>query len=91
LAMIGLGMAWASIVTIPYAILAGTLPKDKMGLYMGLLNITVCLPQIIAALTMGAVVSFFFHNHVMPAIMIAGVFFIIAAILTFFIHDIKVE
>jgi maltose/moltooligosaccharide transporter len=87
LAMVAMGLAWASIATIPYAILAGTLPTNKMGLYMGLLNITVCIPQIIAALVMGGVVSLFFHNRVMPAILIAGIFFIIAAICTLFVHD----
>lgn len=85
--MIGLGAAWASIVTIPYAILGRRLPSENMGLYMGLLNITICVPQIIAALTLGVVVKHVFANYAMPVIQLAGAFFVIAAILTLLIHD----
>lgn len=87
LCMIGLGAAWASIVTIPYSILAGSMPKDKMGLYMGLLNITICVPQIIAALTLGTIVKIFFADHAMQVIQLGGIFFVIAALLTFLVQD----
>lgn len=85
--MIGLGAAWASIVTVPYAILGGSLPKEKMGLYMGLINVMICVPEIIAALTLGIIVSVFFHNHAMSIIELGGISFIIAAMFTFFVHD----
>lgn len=85
--MIGLGSAWASIVTVPYAILGGSLPQEKMGLYMGLINIMICVPQIIAALTLGTIVSIFFHNHAMSIIELGGISFLVAAIFTFFVHD----
>jgi maltose/moltooligosaccharide transporter len=91
IAMIGLGAAWASIATIPYAMLASSLPENKMGLYMGLFNIMICVPEIIAALVLGAVVSKLFHNHAMSAILLAGIFLVIAAVCTLFIHDKKVE
>lgn len=86
-AMIGVGAAWASIVTIPYAILAGSLPKNKMGLYMGLFNIMICVPEIIAAFLLGWVVSAFFHNNAMTAIFLAGIFLAIAAVCTLMVHD----
>lgn len=85
--MIGLGAAWASIVTIPYAILAKALPKEKMGLYMGLLNMTICIPEIIAALTLGAVGKVFFADHAMAIVELGGFFMLIAAVASFFIHD----
>lgn len=85
--MIGLGAAWASIVTIPYAILAKALPKEKMGLYMGLLNMTICIPEIIAALTLGAVAKVFFAEHAMSIVALGGFFMLIAAASTFLVHD----
>lgn len=87
IAMIGLGAAWASIVTIPYAILAKALPSDKMGLYMGLLNMTIVIPEIIAALTLGAVAKIFFAEHAMSIVQLGGFFMIIAAMATFFVQD----
>lgn len=87
LCMIGLGAAWASIITIPYAILGRCLPKENMGLYMGLLNITICLPQIIASLGLSSVIHFVFNYRAMPVIQMAGIFFIVAAIFSFFISD----
>ena len=87
LCMVGLGAAWASIVTIPYAILGRCLPKENMGLYMGLLNITICLPQIIASLGLSSVIQHLFNYQAMPVIQMAGVFFVIAAIFSFFISD----
>ncbi len=87
IAMIGIGAAWASVSTIPYAMLGNSLPKDKMGVYMGLFNMTICLPEIIAALSLGFIVHHFFHNHAMSIIFLAGVCFIIAAFLTLFIND----
>lgn len=91
LAMIGLGIAWASIVTIPYAILAGHLNQEKMGLYMGLFNLMICIPEILAALTLGFVVKHIFHNYDMHVVVLGGVFMLIAAGITFFVHDKKIE
>ena len=88
--MIGLGAAWASIVTVPYAILAGSLPKQKMGLYMGLINIAICIPEILAALTFGVIVGRFFHDHAMTVILMGAVMFMLAAISTVFVHDIEI-
>lgn len=89
--MIGIGIAWASIITIPYAMLAGSLPENKMGLYMGLFNITVTLPQIIASSLLGFVVAYVFQNHAMGAVAFGGALYIIGAIFTFFVQDKKIE
>lgn len=88
--MIGLGAAWASIVTVPYAILAGTLPKQKMGLYMGLINMAICIPEILAALTFGVIVGKLFHDRAMTVILMGSVMFMLAAVCTFFVHDIEI-
>jgi len=88
--MIGLGIAWASIATIPYAILAGHLDQHKMGLYMGLFNLMICIPEIIAALTLGFVLKHAFHDHAMLVVGLGGTFMLIAALLTLSIHDKKI-
>jgi maltose/moltooligosaccharide transporter len=85
--MVGIGIAWASTVTIPYAMLAGSLPEDKMGVYMGIFNITVCLPEIIASLLLGFIALHVFHSYAMHIIVLGGVCFLIAAMLTIFVHD----
>ena len=84
--MIGIGIAWASILAIPYAILAPSLPMHKVGIYMGIFNFFITLPQIINALFSGLVLKYAFHNHAMPMLTISGVFLIIAALFT---HGIK--
>jgi maltose/moltooligosaccharide transporter len=89
LCMIFFGATWASIITLPFAMLAGTLPKDRMGFYMGLLNLTICIPEIIAALGLGVIVALFFHERAMPVIQLGGISFALAAIATFFVHDVE--
>lgn len=89
LCMIAFGGAWASIVTVPYAILGRWLPKERMGFYMGLLNITICIPQIIVSLILGSVVKNFFHYYAMPVIQLAGILLLLAAFFTLFINDSK--
>lgn len=80
--MIGIGIAWASILAIPYAILAPTLPLHKVGIYMGIFNFFITLPQIINALFSGLVLKYAFHNHAMPMLTISGIFLIMAALFT---------
>ncbi len=91
IAMAGLGAAWASVITIPFAMLAASLPEEKTGVYMGLFNMTVCIPEIIAALALGFIVHYVFHYKAIDVIELAGVFFILAAVLTIFVHDKKIE
>lgn len=87
LCMIAFGGAWASIATIPYAILGRWLPKERMGFYMGLLNITICVPQIIISLILGSVVKHAFHYYAMPVIQLAGILMLVSAFFTLFIRD----
>jgi len=81
LPMIGVGVAWASIVSMPYAMLSGALPSDKMGVYMGIFNFFIVIPQIAASLGLGWVMRSFLHDNSMLAVMMGGVSMIIAALL----------
>lgn len=75
------GIAWASILSMPYAILAGVLPPQRMGVYMGIFNFFIVLPEIIAALTFGPLVKNLLHGNLVYAVMAGGVFMLIAALL----------
>lgn len=75
------GVAWASILSMPYAILAGSLPPQRMGVYMGIFNFFIVLPEIIAALTFGPLVKHLLHGNLVHAVMAGGVFMIAAALL----------
>jgi maltose/moltooligosaccharide transporter len=83
--MVGVGIAWASILSMPYAMLAGCLPEDKIGLYMGVFNFFIVLPEIIASLFFGWIMSTLLHNNRMLAVQIGGVLMILAAVLCYFI------
>lgn len=77
--MIGVGIAWASILAMPYAILAGSIPASKMGLYMGIFNFFITLPQIVNGIIGGPMVKYLYGSHAIGAIVMAGVFMFIAA------------
>ncbi|MEM9501242.1 MAG: MFS transporter, partial [Pseudomonadota bacterium] len=87
LPMVGVGIAWASIVSLPYAILAGSVPARKMGIYMGIFNIFIVVPQLIAATLLGFLLTTFFEGAPIWALMISAVSFALAAIATFFVTD----
>ncbi len=84
---IGLGIAWASIVSLPYAILAGSVPARKMGIYMGIFNIFIVVPQLVAATLLGFLLTVFFDGSPIYAMAIAAVSFVLAAIATLFVTD----
>jgi maltose/moltooligosaccharide transporter len=86
--MIGVGIAWASILSIPYAILTGSLPAHKMGVYMGIFNFFIVIPQIMAATILGFLVKDVFGERPIFALVLGGVSFIIAAISVIFVKDI---
>ncbi|MCP9200954.1 MFS transporter [Gramella sp. GC03-9] len=88
LSMVGVGIAWASILAMPYAILAGSIPARKMGVYMGIFNFFIVIPQIINALIGGPMVKYLYGGDPIYALMTSGVSFLIAAILTLRIHDV---
>ena len=75
------GVAWASILSMPYAILSGALPPERMGVYMGIFNFFIVLPEILAALTFGPLVKNFLGGNLVYAVMAGGVCMIVAALL----------
>ena len=85
--MIGVGIAWASILSMPYAMLSSALPPDKMGYYMGVFNFFIVIPQLIAATILGFMVKNWFHNDPVYALVVGGFSMILAAILTLKVND----
>jgi len=83
--MIGIGIAWAAILAMPYAILSGSLPAKRMGVYMGLFNLTVVIPQIISGLFGGSILKIFFQEQAIYILVLAGVMMILGAVSVFFI------
>ncbi len=81
LSMVGVGIAWASTLAMPYAILAGSLPPERVGVYMGIFNFFIVLPEIIASLFFGWVMLHLLHNNRLAAVIAGGVFMVIAAFL----------
>ncbi len=73
------GVAWASILSMPYAILAGALPPGRMGVYMGIFNFFIVLPEILAALFFGTLVKNYLHGNLVHAVMAGGVCLFVAA------------
>ncbi|MFV8377073.1 MFS transporter [Flavobacterium sp. LB1P62] len=88
LSMIGVGIAWASILSMPYAILAGSISPMKMGVYMGIFNFFVVIPQIINALIGGPLVKYLYHDNAIFALVTSGISFLIAAILVVKVKDV---
>ncbi len=87
LPMIGVGIAWASILSMPYAMLSGSLPAAKMGYYMGVFNFFVVIPQIVAATILGFIVKQFFNDEPIYALIIGGLSMIIAGLLTLRVNE----
>ncbi len=85
--MVGVGMAWASILAMPYAILAGSLPASKMGVYMGIFNLFITIPQICNALIGGPMVKYIYGEHAVYTLVTSGVCFFLAALATRFVDD----
>ncbi len=88
LPMVGVGIAWASILSMPYAILSGALPAEKMGLYMGIFNFFIVIPQIVAASLLGFFMRNLLGNEAVLALVLGGVSMILAAVLVFFVEDV---
>ena len=89
ISMTGIGIAWASILSMPYAMLTPSLPKDKIGVMMGMFNLFIVFPQVIASGLLGKVIEIFFSNKPMYAMFIGGVCFVIAAVCTLFVVTYK--
>ncbi|MDQ0780980.1 MFS transporter [Chryseobacterium sp. W4I1] len=82
ISMIGLGFAWASILAMPYAMLIEVIPQHKMGVYMGIFNFFIVIPQIINGLFGGTIVSNIFGNYAIDYIVVGGVCMLIGAVVT---------
>jgi maltose/moltooligosaccharide transporter len=85
--MVGLGFAWASISSMPYAILASSLPPHKMGVYMGIFNFFIVIPQILAASILGIMMRELFEGQTIYAMVCAGACLLLAAVATLFVDD----
>jgi maltose/moltooligosaccharide transporter len=85
--MIGIGMAWASILAMPYAILAGSIPAGKMGVYMGIFNFFITLPQIVNGVFGGPMVKHVFSGHAIYAIVLGGIMMLCAAVVVVFVRE----
>jgi maltose/moltooligosaccharide transporter len=84
-----IGIAWSSILSMPYAMLTPALPKDKVGVLMGMFNLFIVFPQIIASGFLGKIVEIFFADNPMNAMLIGGVSFAIASVTTIFVVSYK--
>lgn len=91
LPMVAVGLAWASTLTMPYAILAGALPANKMGFYMGVFNFFIVIPQIVAAAILGYFVREVFNEQSIYALVVGGVSMIIAGLMNFIVKEGKDE
>ncbi len=85
--MVGVGFAWASILAMPYAILAGSIPPGKMGVYMGIFNFFITIPQVINGIVGGPIVESLYNNQSIYAIVMAGIFMFCAAITVLYVND----
>jgi len=87
--MVGIGIVWAGILSMPYAILTGALPAHKMGYYMGVFNFFIVIPQLMAAAVLGFLIGHFFNGEAIYAMLIGGISFLIAAFLALRVTDEK--
>lgn len=87
LSMIGVGLAWASILSMPYVILSGSIPAGKLGIYMGIFNFFITLPQITNSLIGGWIVKHLYDGRPIYAIVLAGFFLLCAAVSVLFVYD----
>ncbi len=89
LPMVGIGLAWGSILAMPYAILSTSIPAKKIGVYMGIFNFFITFPQIVNGIIGGPVVKYFYNGHSIYALVMAGMFMFLAAIAVLFVQDEK--
>jgi maltose/moltooligosaccharide transporter len=85
--MAGFGVAWASMMGIPYLLVVEKIPKEKYGVYMGIINMMIVIPMLIQNLSFGYILKHFLHNDPGKAISFAGVLLLLAAVATLFIQN----
>ena len=87
LSMVGVGIAWSAILAMPYAILSAALPASKMGVYMGIFNATITIPQIVAGITGGLLLKYVAGGSSIMMLVVAGISMLLAAISVIFVSD----
>ena len=87
LSMVGVGVAWAGILSMPYAILAGALPANKMGYFMGVFNFFIVIPQIVASFSLGPILKHVFNEHAEYMLLLGGCSMLIAAFICTIVQD----
>lgn len=87
LPMVGIGIAWGSILAMPYAMLASSIPPDRMGVYMGLFNMSITIPQIVSGVLSGLILEKVFGNNPLLCLVMAGISMILGGVATLLIHD----
>jgi maltose/moltooligosaccharide transporter len=85
--MIGIGVAWGSILAMPYAMLASSIPPKQMGVYMGIFNMSITIPQIVSGITSGLILKYFFADNPVLCLVMAGISMILGAISALFIRE----
>jgi maltose/moltooligosaccharide transporter len=86
--MVGVGIAFASTLSLPFSIVSGSLPEGKIGVYMGIFNSFVVIPEIIAASGFGWVMGHLLNNNRIAAVVAGGIFFILAAVMMYRVEDV---
>ncbi|WP_210465158.1 MFS transporter [Rufibacter roseolus] len=86
--MVGVGIAWASILSMPYSILAGSLPANRMGYYMGVFNFFIVIPQIVAGTMLDFINKNIFHGESIYVLVVGGCSMILAGFLTLLVKDV---
>jgi maltose/moltooligosaccharide transporter len=89
LAMVGVGIAWSSMLAMPYAMLVGSLPPRKGGIYMGIFNFFIVLPEVVASLGFGWVMVTLLHDDRLLAVVVGGASMLLAALLTLRVQEDK--
>jgi maltose/moltooligosaccharide transporter len=89
ISMVFIGIAWASILSMPYAMLAGSISAKKMGVYMGIFNFFIVIPQIINGVIGGPLVKYAYGDQAIFALVVSGISFVVAGLLAFRINDTK--
>jgi maltose/moltooligosaccharide transporter len=87
ISMIGIGIAWSAILAMPYAILSGSLPPKRMGIYMGLFNLTVVIPQILSGVFGGPILRSFFGGQAIYVYILAGISMLLGSMAVFFVKE----
>jgi maltose/moltooligosaccharide transporter len=85
--MIGIGIAWGSILAMPYAMLASSIPPKRMGVYMGLFNMSITIPQIISGIFSGLILKYFLNDNPILCLVMAGISMFLGAIASLMIKE----